>query len=124
MSTSVQAIRLPLILVLASLAAGCPSVERTPTQASIVELEADHSDRNYLLYVPSTYHDTRTWPLVVLCHGTWPYDTADLQMQEWANYAEQKGFIVVAPSLEATRADLPLSPERQVALQQSDESAI
>ena len=53
----------------------------------------------YRLYVPTSYYHERRWPLVVTCHGTEPFDTADLQLDEWKGLAEQKGFLVVAPEL-------------------------
>jgi predicted esterase len=82
------------------------------------------SSRPYLLYVPSIYDSNRTWPLVVVCHGTIPYDTADRQMSEWAQFGEDKGIIILAPRLEAAQGDLPPAPPKQIALQQADEEAI
>ncbi len=89
-----------------------------------MELSEEKSGGAYLLYVPSTYDQARSWPLVVVCHGTWPYDTAELQMREWARFGENEGIIVVAPTLEATRGDFPPPPERQIALQRADETLI
>lgn len=106
------------------LAAGCPSLETLPSQAPVVELKTETTERPYLLYVPSTYSDSRSWPLVVLCHGTWPYDTAELQMREWAGFAENQGIIVVAPTLKGVRGDLPPPPDQQIALQRADERHI
>lgn len=103
---------------------GCPSLESLPSQAPVVEMKAEKSARPYLLYVPSTYNSSRAWPLVVLCHGTWPYDTADLQMREWAGFGENQGIIVVAPNLTGARGDLPPPPSEQIARQRDDESVI
>jgi predicted esterase len=84
----------------------------------------EQSERPYLLYVPSTYSDRHSWPLIVACHGTWPYDTAELQMREWAMFAEDNGIIVVAPKLLGTKGDFPPPPDQQIALQREDEKAI
>lgn len=103
---------------------GCPSLSALPDQAPVVELTTDSDESPYLLYVPSIYDERREWPLVIVCHGTWPYDTAELQMREWAGFAEQRGIIVAAPKLAGTQGDLPPPPERQIALQRDDERAI
>lgn len=89
-----------------------------------MEAKEPGTQRDYLLYVPSTYSDGAAWPLVVACHGTWPYDTATFQMREWAKFAENRGLIVLAPQLSATKGDFPPSPEDQIALQGADEQAV
>jgi predicted esterase len=103
---------------------GCLPTQRLPEQASIAERTEKDTDRPYLLYVPSTYQRRRDWPLVVACHGTWPYDTARFQMQEWAKFAEYKGMIVVAPDLISAKGDFVPSPDKQISLQREDEKAI
>ena len=103
---------------------GCPATGRLPTQSAVVEATEERTARSYLLFVPSEYTDRIAWPLVVACHGTWPYDTAKLQMQEWAQFAETRGIIVVAPQLVATKGDFPPPPEQQIALQNEDEQAV
>ncbi len=103
---------------------GCPSLESLPTQAPIVESVEARSQTPYLLYVPSRYTQTRHWPLLVLCHGTWPYDTPQLQMREWAMFAENQGIIVAAPTLIGVKGDLPPEPGKQIELQQQDEQLI
>ncbi|MCP3958137.1 MAG: poly(3-hydroxybutyrate) depolymerase [bacterium] len=54
--------------------------------------------REYLLYVPESYHGTRPVPLVVSLHGggIWPSFQRDLS--GWNRVAEQHGFIVVYPA--------------------------
>lgn len=103
---------------------GCPATEALPTQAVIREELEVRTQRGYLLYVPSTYSDKVRWPLVVACHGTWPYDTAELQMREWAKFAEERGIIVAAPQLTSTKGDFPPPPERQIVAQRDDEQVI
>lgn len=84
----------------------------------------ERTQQPYLLYVPSTYTDSQEWPLVVACHGTWPYDTADLQMREWASFGERRGIIIAAPRLAGTKGDFPPPPEQQIVLQSQDEQTI
>jgi dienelactone hydrolase len=89
-----------------------------------MELAEPRTNYEYLLYVPSTYSDAYRWPLIVACHGTWPYDTAQLQMREWARFGEDRGIIVAAPTLSGTKGDFPPPPEKQIELQRRDEEAI
>jgi predicted esterase len=103
---------------------GCPALSRLPTQAAVMELTEERTHRPYLLYVPSTYSDKLSWPLVVACHGTRPYDGAASQMKEWAKFAEDRGIVVAAPNLSSVRGDFPPPPQKQIARQREDEQAI
>jgi pimeloyl-ACP methyl ester carboxylesterase len=76
------------------------------------------------LYVPSSYDAGYRWPLVVLCHGTRPWDTAQRQILDWVKLAEEEQFIVVAPELRGTSALSPPPPEKQIPLQIEDERHI
>lgn len=105
-------------------ACGCPSLNALPSQSPVQEIKPDESDPAFLLYVPSTYSGQKAWPLVVLCHGTIPYDSPELQIREWALFAESKGIIVAAPRLVGTKGDFPPAPDRQITLQNQDEQTI
>jgi predicted esterase len=111
-------------LVAAWSAAGCLTLEPPPTKAPILEQVEPRTTQSYLLYVPSRYTEQRPWPLLILCHGTWPYDTAQHQIREWAVFCEDNGIIVAAPTLLGAKGDFPPPPEKQLALQQQDERAI
>ncbi len=111
-------------LAVTLLTCGCPSLTTLPTQAPVSEMTEESTQRPYLLYVPSTYSENRAWPLVIVCHGTWPYDTPDLQMREWAGFAQSNGIVVAAPRLAGTKGDFPPPPDQQIALQREDERAI
>jgi len=112
------------IFLLAPLMAGCPVTTRLPGDAPVQTRFVHETDAKYYLYVPERYSDRRRWPLVVLCHGTNPWDTAWSQMREWAGFAEEKGIIVVAPHLVGVRGDFPPSPEEQLKFQREDERTI
>ena len=58
--------------------------------------------RGFWIYVPSTYREDRPAPLIISCHGTWPYDVAEHHIREWKMLGERNGCIVVCPELEAT----------------------
>jgi poly(3-hydroxybutyrate) depolymerase len=113
----------PLLLLLPA-CCGCPVTQPMNFPAPITEQRTLQSDRPYYLYVPSTYDRARQWPLVVTCHGTEPFDDAHKQVQEWADLAENEGFIVAAPHLVGTRAPVLCKPDAQIDLQRQDEQAI
>ena len=77
----------------------------------------------YVLYRPSSYDRDLTWPLVVVCHTSFP-DSPNRQMRHWTQLAESRGFLVVAPSLKGTKSTLPPKAAKQIALQRDDERRI
>lgn len=106
------------------LLAGCPSTQPLPTAAPVQEFSVRDTQAKYYLYVPSRYSPERPWPLIVLCHGTNPWDSAWLEMKEWAGFAEQRGIIIAAPELVGTRGDFPPKPDEQLRRQRQDERTI
>lgn len=111
-------------VLIATMPLGCPPYRDTRVPNDIIR-QTDPDTRNeYLLYVPSSYDRGRQWPLIVLCHGTRPWDTAQRQMSDWIKLAEERGFIVLAPELAGTSA-FPAPPaDEQIARQMEDESRI
>lgn len=120
----VPAVGFALCALVLTCSTGCPVVRNLPAPATIITQREPDLNRRYHLYVPTTYTPARKWPLVVTCHGTNPFDTASLQLQEWKGLAEQRGFIAVAPELVGTSAAVGISPPAQVARQLGDEQAI
>jgi polyhydroxybutyrate depolymerase len=61
-------------------------------------LVSSGQEREYLLYVPRSYHRTRPAPLVISLHGAggWPVQQRDIS--GWNDLAEREGVIVVYPS--------------------------
>ncbi len=91
-----------LTVVVAALAAGCavPQDQNTPVSE---RREVDPSTgRGYWIYVPSTYRHDRPAGLIITCHGTPPWDIANMHIREWKMLGEDHGCIVVAPELRAT----------------------
>jgi len=102
---------------------GCPAgLNRVPGSTER-RIDPD-SGSKFLLYIPSWHSNETRWPLVVTCHGTEPYDTADLQIREWRQLAERVGFIVAAPQLACTDGMTPTTAKTQVARQRADEKLI
>jgi dienelactone hydrolase len=104
--------------------AGCPVFQNTDVPGAVQRLREPVDGAEYFLYVPSRYDAEHAWPVVISCHGTTPWDTAERQILEWADLAESKRFIAVAPVLVGTRGDFVPSPEKQIALQERDEHTI
>jgi len=103
---------------------GCPVVNNLPAPGRELSQREPEYGREYKLYVPSNYRNSRDWALVVTCHGTSPWDNADRQFDEWKGLAEQKGFLLVAPDLVGTRGDFVPAPPEQIRRQQEDEETI
>lgn len=103
---------------------GCPVTTSLPTKAEIKENSLPHGEGKYYLYVPSTYNKRRSYPLVIACHGTNPWDDAFAQIREWAQFAEEHELIVAAPVLVGTRGDIVPSVAGQIEKQQADERQI
>lgn len=102
---------------------GCPAnLNRVP--GSTEKWTDPQTGGKYLLYVPSWHNNDQSWPLVVTCHGTEYFDTADLQLLEWRKLAETVGFIVVAPRLKGTSGMGLRTRNSQIAAQRDDEKLI
>jgi len=52
----------------------------------------------YLLYRPSSYDRNKAWPVIVVCHSTFP-DSPNRRLRAWTELAESHGFLLVAPRL-------------------------
>jgi len=103
---------------------GCPQYRDASVPNEITREVAADTSTPYLLYVPSTYDREHNWPLVILCHGTKPWDTPLRQMKDWVKYAEERGFLVAGPELRGTVGWPPPSADAQVAVQLEDEDRI
>jgi len=95
--------RVYIVLALVALAAGGCAVPQAQNTPVVQRREIDPvSGRAYWIYVPSNYTHSRSWPVIVSCHGTPPYDVAEHHIREWKMLGEQNGCIIVAPELTAT----------------------
>ncbi|MCK4659839.1 MAG: PKD domain-containing protein [Phycisphaerae bacterium] len=103
---------------------GCPQYRDPRVPNPIEPMVEPDLGREYLVYTPSTYDPARSWPLIVVCHGTRPWDTPLRQIRDWVKLAEVKGFVVVAPSLKGTKGDFPPPAEKQIKRQREDEETI
>jgi pimeloyl-ACP methyl ester carboxylesterase len=104
--------------------AGCPQYADPTVPNPIRRVEEPSTNNDYFVYVPSRYQSDEPCPLVILCHGTTPWDTALRQIRDWVSLAEDKNFIVAAPKLKGTRGDLPPAPQAQIRKQRDDERTI
>ncbi len=104
--------------------AGCPQYHDATVPNEIERIREPESNADYFLYVPSNYDDAFDWPLIVLCHGTRPWDNANRQMLDWVKLAEERGFLVAAPRLTGTSAIPKRAVDDQIARQMVDEQRI
>lgn len=106
------------------LLAGCPQYADPTVPEPIRRVREPTSRNEYFIYVPSRYDARIPTPMVVLCHGTTPWDTALREMRDWVGLAEEKNFIAVAPKLAGTRGDMLPPAAKQIELQHGDEKTI
>jgi polyhydroxybutyrate depolymerase len=55
-------------------------------------------EREYLLYVPSSYDRSKPTPLVISMHAAAMWPGAQMEISQWNSVADEHGFIVVYPS--------------------------
>ena len=103
---------------------GCPQYADPTVPNPIHRVREPSSNRDYLIYTPSGYAPDRPTPLVVVCHGSRPWDYPLRQIRDWVKLAEEKDFIVAAPDLEGTQGFLPPPAAKQIARQYQDEGTI
>ncbi len=103
---------------------GCPIWHSTDTPVDEFALTEPATKSKFYLYVPSDYEPTRKWPLVVTLHGTPGYDNASRQAKEWKIFAEEHGFIVLAPKLTSAQGVLPVSHSSRMKQLATDEKRV
>ncbi len=124
MADSLSWLRLAALCVLTGGIAGCPQYSDPTVPNEILERAEPITGEKYLLYVPSIYDAERAHPLLVACHGTRPFDYPTRQIKDWVKLSEEFGFLVVAPFLEGTSANVFRKVEDQIELQRHDEQHI
>jgi poly(3-hydroxybutyrate) depolymerase len=82
--------------------AGCPVNQPQDTPVEQRLLTESSTGGSYFLYVPSSYRKEKPAPIIISCHGTDPFDTADRQVREWKMLAEQHGCLLICPKLAST----------------------
>jgi polyhydroxybutyrate depolymerase len=92
---------LALVLALISLPAALAVVEAVSyyeRYRSNGVMVSSGLEREYLLYVPTSYDRTRPTPLVISLHGAGLWGAAQQEISQWNRVADEHGFIVVYPS--------------------------
>ncbi len=103
---------------------GCPQYADPMVPEPILRVTEPNTNGDYLMYTPSRHNIEEPTPLVILCHGTKPWDSPIREIRDWVKLAEEKNFVVAAPHLKGTRGDFPPPPHKQIPLQQKDEKKI
>ncbi len=102
---------------------GCAVNQPQDVPHSSLQLFDDSSGRSYFVYLPSSYGKVPL-PLVVTCHGTNPWDSAEMQINEWKYLAEKNNMVVIAPKLNSSRGLIPPSQSEGRTLLMGDEAFI
>jgi dienelactone hydrolase len=104
-------------------AAGCSPYVDPNVPEPIRPFIEPGSARPYLLYRPSSYDPDRAWPLIVVCHGSFP-DSPNRQIRSWTELAESHGFLVLAPEIKAPRKKWPAKVAEEAARQRANEDHV
>ncbi len=115
-----KCVALSLLVVSAS---GCASLIDPNVPEPLRARVEPEFDREYLLYRPSSYNREQAWPLIVVCHSSFP-DSPNKRIRAWTQEAERTGFLVVAPQLTGNSKGFPAKPEKYIPLLQQDEGHI
>lgn len=113
-----------MLCLWALLCGGCPQYADPTVPEPIRRVTEPTTRQDYLLYVPSRYQPDRALPLVILAHGTRPWDSPPRQIRDWVKLAEEKNFLVAAPYLKGTRGDFLPAADEQIRRQREDEQTI
>ena len=112
-----------LALVALTCLAGCSQyIDPDVPEPIIPGVEPEHAGK-YLLYRPSRYDRRDNWPLIVVCHSSFP-DSANKRIRDWTQLAEKKGVILVAPELDASAIQWIGNADRQMTKLLADEQRI
>jgi predicted esterase len=109
--------------VLISILAGCAVPQPQIVPHDFFQIQDKEFNREYYVYLPSSY-GKRPLPLVVTCHGTNPWDSARMQINEWKYLAEHHDFVVVAPEVKSARGFIPPTAGEGISILQEDEKFI
>ncbi|NLE29890.1 MAG: PKD domain-containing protein [Phycisphaerae bacterium] len=114
--------KLSVGLTLAMLA-GCAVTQSQVVPKKVLHLVDEDFGRDYFIYLPTSY-GKKPLPLVITCHGTNPWDSARMQINEWKHLAERYQFVVIAPGVSSARGVIPPSPSAGIAILKKDEEFI
>lgn len=113
---------LPLVLALTTIAVsltGCSQFIDPNVPAPIRPFVDPELGGEYLLYRPSKYTRDSAWPLIVVCHSSFP-DSPNRRIRAWTQLAERHGFLVAAPTLTSAAGWWSKKGDEQRARQRAD----
>lgn len=102
---------------------GCPVPQKQKVPREVLRVRDEEFNRTCFIYYPTGY-GKQPMPLVVTCHGTNPWDSAQLQINEWKALAEENKFVVIAPTIDSARGFIPPAPPEGTKILQEDERYI
>src|SRR5438034_1106231 len=96
LSAVLSCIGLPPLFVLINAASFYSANRLTETTGTIVTSAGQ--TREYILYVPKSYDRTKPSPLVISMHGAENWPSFQMNLSQWNQLADERGFIVVYPA--------------------------
>ncbi len=105
------------------LSTGCAQFISLGMRPAIREGVEPQNGGRYYLYKPTNYDSTRSWPLIVVCHGAFP-DSAKSHIHNWTQAAESKGFLVAVPKLKSPGASSTKRAGKALSRLRTDEQHI
>ena len=112
-----------LIALISAFHPGCSALIDPNVPERIQRHVEPLGEEPYLLYVPSSYDRTLSWPLVVVCHSSFS-DSPNKQIRHWTEQAESRGFLVVAPKIRSTYRALGSSITDHISKLRRDERTV
>lgn len=112
-----------LVTLAAAMVPGCSQLVGPDVAGRLDRVTEPDLGGEYLLYRPAAYDRDKSWPLIVVCHSR-PFDSPAGRIRAYAPLAEEYGFIVLAPELEANRSVLAQKAGQRADLLRRDEKHI
>jgi hypothetical protein len=102
---------------------GCAVTQPQVVPHEVLQLYDEEFQRDYYIYLPTSY-GKRPLPLVITCHGTNPWDSTRMQINEWKYLAEKYNFVVIAPYVSSARGVIPPTATEGIPILKKDEEFI
>ncbi len=112
-----------LLLLVCAVSAGCSQYIDPDVPEPIRPFKEPQYGSEYLLYRPSGYKREQAWPLIVVCHSSFP-DSPNRRLRAWTKLAESHGFLLAAPQLDGVKKSWSLDANNESKRLYDDEARI
>ncbi len=112
-----------MLCLAAAMLSGCETFSESNMPEPILKRADPVLSRPYEFYKPSVYDRTKAWPLIVVCHTSFP-DSPNRQILAWAEFAESRGFLVAAVDIKSVERSWSKDATKDSARLSQDEEHI